>query len=66
MRRLHIEEGADIQKEYYLSVLTDRASQKVAIIASSEGGMNIEEVAHSYPEKIVKVFVDPLTGLTDA
>ena len=66
VRRLYIEEGADIQKEYYLSVLTDRASQKVAIIASSEGGMNIEEVAHSHPEKIVKVFVDPLTGLTDA
>ncbi|WP_293221199.1 ADP-forming succinate--CoA ligase subunit beta [Ottowia sp.] len=66
VRRLYIEEGADIQKEYYLSVVTDRATQKVAFIASSEGGMDIEEVAHSTPEKIVKVFVDPLVGLTDA
>ena len=66
VRRLYIEDGADIQKEYYLSVVTDRASQKVAFIASSEGGMDIEEVAHSTPEKIVKVFVDPLVGFTDA
>jgi succinyl-CoA synthetase beta subunit len=64
VRRLYIEDGADIQKEYYLSVVTDRASQKVAFIASSEGGMDIEEVAHSTPEKIVKVFVDPLKGMT--
>ncbi len=66
VRRLYIEEGADIQKEYYVSVVTDRATQKVAFIASSEGGMDIEEVAHSHPEKIIKVFVDPLKGLTDA
>jgi len=66
VRRLYIEDGADIQKEYYLSVVTDRGTQKVAFIASSEGGMDIEEVAHSTPEKIVKVFIDPLTGLTDA
>ncbi len=66
VRRLYIEDGADIQKEYYLSVVTDRASQKVAFIASSEGGMNIEEVAHNTPEKIVKVFVDPAVGLTAA
>jgi succinyl-CoA synthetase beta subunit len=66
VRRLYIEEGADIQKEYYLSVVTDRASQKVAFIASSEGGMDIEEVAHKTPEKIVKVFVDPAIGLTQA
>ena len=66
VRRLYIEEGADIQKEYYLSVVTDRATQKVAFIASSEGGMDIEEVAHSTPEKIITVFVDPLAGLTDA
>ncbi|MDH5856548.1 ADP-forming succinate--CoA ligase subunit beta [Lampropedia aestuarii] len=66
VRRLYIEEGADIQKEYYLSVVTDRATQKVAFIASSEGGMDIEEVAHSTPEKIITVFVDPLVGLTDA
>ncbi|PAT39977.1 ADP-forming succinate--CoA ligase subunit beta [Vandammella animalimorsus] len=66
VRRLYIEEGADIQQEYYLSVVTDRASQKVAFIASSEGGMDIEEVAHKTPEKIVKVFVDPLAGMSDA
>ncbi len=66
VRRLYIEDGADIQKEYYLSVVTDRGTQKVAFIASSEGGMDIEEVAHSTPEKIVKVFVNPLTGLTEA
>lgn len=65
VRRLYIEDGADIQKEYYVSVVTDRASQKVAFIASSEGGMDIEEVAHSHPEKIIKVFADPLVGLTD-
>ena len=64
VRRLYIEDGADIQKEYYLSVVTDRATQKVAFIASSEGGMDIEEVAHSTPEKIIKVFVDPLVGFT--
>jgi len=66
VRRLYIEDGADIQKEYYLSVVTDRGTQKVAFIASSEGGMDIEEVAHSTPEKIVKVFVDPAIGLTQA
>jgi succinyl-CoA synthetase beta subunit len=66
VRRLYIEDGADIQKEYYLSAVTDRASQKVAFIASSEGGMDIEEVAHSHPEKIVKIFIDPLRGFTDA
>jgi len=66
VRRLYIEEGADIQKEYYLSCVTDRGTQRVAFIASSEGGMDIEEVAHSHPEKIIKVFVDPATGLTQA
>ena len=66
VRRLYIEDGADIQKEYYVSVVTDRGTQKVAFIASSEGGMDIEEVAHSHPEKIIKVFVDPLVGMTDA
>ncbi|MCQ9374314.1 ADP-forming succinate--CoA ligase subunit beta [Methyloversatilis sp. XJ19-13] len=66
VRRLLIEEGADIRKEYYVAALTDRATQKVALMASSEGGMDIEEVAHNTPEKIIKVFVDPLVGLTDA
>jgi succinyl-CoA synthetase beta subunit len=66
VRRLLIEDGADIKKEYYVAALTDRATQKVAMMASSEGGMDIEEVAHKTPEKIIKVFVDPLVGLTDA
>ena len=65
VNRLLIEEGADIKKEYYLAVLTDRATQKVVVMASSEGGMDIEEVAHSHPEKILKEFVDPLVGLTE-
>jgi succinyl-CoA synthetase beta subunit len=66
VRRLLIEDGANIQKEYYVSAVTDRATQKVAFMASSEGGMDIEEVAHATPEKIIKVFVDPALGLTDA
>ena len=66
VRRLLIEEGADIKKEYYVAAVTDRATQRVAIMASSEGGMDIEEVAHATPEKILKVFVDPALGLTDA
>ena len=66
VNRLLIEDGADIKKEYYFSIVTDRATQKNVIMASSEGGMDIEEVAESHPEKIIKVFVDPLVGLTDA
>ena len=65
VRRLLIEEGADIRKEYYVSVLTDRRSQKVTMIASAEGGMNIEEVAHHSPEKILTYYIDPADGLTD-
>ena len=66
VRRLLIAEGADIKKEYYVAALTDRASQKVVMMASSEGGMDIEEVAHATPEKILKAFVDPAIGLSDA
>jgi len=66
VRRLLIEEGADIKKEYYVSAVTDRATQRVAMIVSSEGGMDIEEVAHSTPEKIITDFVDPAAGLTTA
>ena len=66
VNRLLIEEGADIKKEYYLAVLTDRATQKNAVMASSEGGMDIEEVAHATPEKILKEFIDPLVGMSDA
>jgi succinyl-CoA synthetase beta subunit len=66
VRRLLIEDGADIQKEYYISAVTDRASQRVAMIVSSEGGMDIEGVAHDTPEKIITEIVDPALGLTDA
>ena len=65
VRRLLIEEGADIKKELYVGMVVDRATQKVALMASSEGGMDIEEVAAHTPEKIIKVFVDPVAGLTD-
>jgi len=66
VRRLLVEEGADIKKEYYVAALTDRGTQKIALMASSEGGMDIEEVANHTPEKILKVFIDPLSGLTDS
>jgi succinyl-CoA synthetase beta subunit len=64
VRRLLIEQGADIQKEFYIGMLVDRSSQRVCLMASSEGGMNIEEVAAKTPEKIYKVFIDPIAGLT--
>src|SRR3954469_25104665 len=63
VRRLLIEEGADIRKELYVGMVVDRGSQRVALMASSEGGMDIEEVAAKTPEKIHKVFIDPKTGL---
>src|SRR4051812_12465037 len=65
VRRLLIEEGADIRKELYVGMVVDRGTQRVALMASSEGGMDIEEVAAKTPEKIHKVFVDPARGLTD-
>jgi succinyl-CoA synthetase beta subunit len=66
VRRLLIEEGADIRKELYIGMVVDRGTQRVALMASSEGGMDIEEVAAKTPEKIHKVFVDPAGGLQDA
>jgi succinyl-CoA synthetase beta subunit len=66
VRRLLVEEGADIKKELYVSMVTDRVSQRVVLMASSEGGMDIEEVAESHPELIHKVAIDPQLGLTDA
>ncbi|MBP2307163.1 ADP-forming succinate--CoA ligase subunit beta [Azospirillum melinis] len=63
VKRLYVEEGADIKRELYLGLLIDRATGRVTIIASTEGGMEIEEVAHNTPEKIVKVAVDPATGI---
>ena len=66
VRRLLIEEGANIAKELYLGMVVDRVTQRVCLMASSEGGMDIEEVAAKAPEKIHKVFIDPRTGLKDA
>jgi succinyl-CoA synthetase beta subunit len=65
VRRLLIEEGADIKKELYVGMVVDRGTQRVVLMASSEGGMDIEEVAAKTPEKIHKVFIDPAKGLTD-
>ncbi len=65
VRRLLIEEGADIKKEYYLSITLDRASSSLAIMASTEGGMDIEEVAAHTPNKIFKEWVHPGAGLCD-
>ncbi len=66
VRRLLIEEGADIKKEYYLGMVVDRGTQKVALMASAEGGMDIEEVAAKHPEKIHRLAIDPATGIKDA
>src|SRR5688572_7515205 len=66
VRRLLVEEGADIRKELYAGMVVDRGSQKVVLMASSEGGMDIEEVARKTPAKIRKVFIDPAQGLADA
>ncbi len=66
VRRLLIEEGADIKKELYVGMVIDRGTQRVVLMASSEGGMDIEEVAAHTPEKIHKVAIDPIKGLTDA
>ena len=66
VRRLLVEEGADIKKEIYIGMVVDRVTQRACLMASSEGGMDIEEVAAHTPEKIHKVFIDPATGLKDA
>src|SRR6201998_1410675 len=65
VRRLLVEEGADIRKELYVGMVVDRGTQRVTLIASSEGGMEIEEVAAHAPEKIHKVAIDPVAGLAD-
>jgi succinyl-CoA synthetase beta subunit len=62
VQKVYVEEGADIQKEYYLGVLLDRALEMPIMMASTEGGMAIEDVAHNTPEKIIKVAIDPVTG----
>ena len=63
VNRLYFEDGAAIEKEFYLSMLIDRATSRVAFVVSTEGGMDIEQVAHDTPEKIVTFSVDPATGL---
>src|SRR4051812_47436166 len=63
VNRLYIEEGSDIDKEFYLSALVDRETGEVAFVVSTEGGVNIEDVAHNTPEKIVTFSVDPATGI---
>ncbi len=62
VRRLYIEDGSAIDREYYLSALVDRATSRVAFVASTEGGMEIEEVAHTHPDKILSFSIDPATG----
>ncbi|HJU22381.1 MAG TPA: ADP-forming succinate--CoA ligase subunit beta [Casimicrobiaceae bacterium] len=66
VHRLLIEEGADIRKELYAAMVVDRVSQRVVLMASADGGMDVEEVAAKTPERIHKVTIDPRTGLTDA
>ncbi|WP_298721780.1 ADP-forming succinate--CoA ligase subunit beta [uncultured Ferrovibrio sp.] len=63
VKRLYIEEGCDIKRELYLSLLVDRATSRITVMASTEGGMEIEEVAAKHPEKILKVAIDPATGM---
>jgi succinyl-CoA synthetase beta subunit len=63
VNRLYIEDGSDIEKEFYLSLLVDRETSRVAFVVSTEGGMSIEDVAHDTPEKIVTFSVDPATGV---
>jgi len=63
VQRLYITDGVDIEKEFYLALLVDRESGRVAIVASTEGGMDIEKVAHETPEKILTITIDPVAGL---
>jgi succinyl-CoA synthetase beta subunit len=65
VHRLYIEEGVDIQREYYVGIVIDRSRQRACLMASSEGGMDIEQVAANTPEKIHKILINPITGLTD-
>ncbi|MEJ2409282.1 MAG: ADP-forming succinate--CoA ligase subunit beta [Novosphingobium sp.] len=62
VNRLYVTDGVDIDKEYYLSMLVDRATGRLAMVVSTEGGMDIEEVAHSTPEKITTITIDPAEG----
>jgi succinyl-CoA synthetase beta subunit len=66
VNRLYIEDGADISRGLYLSILVDRAYGRISFVVSTEGGMDIEAVAHDTPEKIITVVIDPTTGVTEA
>lgn len=66
VNRLYVEDGADIDQELYLSILVDRENSKVSFVASTEGGMDIETVAHDTPEKIHTIAIESLIGITDA
>jgi succinyl-CoA synthetase beta subunit len=66
VRRLFVEEGVNIAREFYVGMVVDRGSQRVCLMASAEGGMDIEQVAAQTPEKIHKVYIDPIAGLTDS
>src|SRR3569833_1841114 len=63
VQRLYIADGVDIEKEFYLALLVDRESGRIAVVASTEGGMEIEKVAHDTPERIRTITIDPATGL---
>ena len=63
VNRLYITDGVDIEKEFYLALLVDRETSRIAVVASTEGGMNIEDVAHNSPEKIHTITIDPATGI---
>ncbi|MEZ5887603.1 MAG: ADP-forming succinate--CoA ligase subunit beta [Paracoccaceae bacterium] len=65
VNRIYIEDGSDIARELYLALLVDRQTSRISFVCSTEGGMDIEEVAHSTPEKILSFSVDPATGLSD-
>src|SRR5687767_5920196 len=62
VNRLYVTDGVDIAKEYYLALLVDRASGRVAMVVSTEGGMDIEQVAHDTPERITTITIDPVQG----
>lgn len=65
VNRIYVEDGSDIARELYLALLVDRSTSRISFVASTEGGMDIEEVAHATPEKIVDFSVDPASGLSD-
>ena len=65
VNRIYLEEGSDIARELYLALLVDRSTSRISFVASTEGGMDIEEVAHATPDRIVSFTVDPATGLSD-